>query len=493
MRFLYLLFFLPLATLGAQDTYVVSLKPGVSSGADTWVYNRNDRRDDNYDHHPTLLLGGWTGGGIPFTVHAYLRFDLTALPPGAAIEAATLDLYHDPESTSGYGTGHHGDRTDFYVQRVTSAYESTAVTWNDRPEVTTDNQVLVTGPTEPRQDMLDIDVTDLVQDQLTYGNEGFQLRLADESPYTVVIAASANHPDGTLHPRLTITYSSADCGTFTLSDKFGQDANTWSGNPTNEYGLGQQLTVYNWTNQGAPAFKRAFLEFDLSAVPDDAELTAAELSLFFTPNNPDMYGSHHNSNALAAFPIVEPWNETSLTWNNQPAVDTDVSWIIPATENEQADIRNIDVLEMMTYLRATPGTHGFGLRIDQPGYYRGVMIASGQHSEPAYRPRLKVCWNRTTSTTADADGRAPLLSVFPNPTTGRLTVDLSPVPAGQLTYDVIDLRGRSVVAPQTVTGRARTDVYLGGAPAGVYVLRCRLDGRPYAVRRVVVGKRLVRP
>lgn len=54
----------------------------------------------------------------------YLRFDLAAVPPGAAIQSAELDLYQTV-----------GSAGSILVYGVASDWDATKTTWNNQPDV----------------------------------------------------------------------------------------------------------------------------------------------------------------------------------------------------------------------------------------------------------------------------------------------------------------------------------------------------------------------
>lgn len=58
---------------------------------------------------------------------------------------------------------------------------------------------------------------------------------------------------------------------------------------------------------------RAYLEFNLSSIPENAMLTVASLGLYY-------YGTPDGEIAapIGAYRVEEAWNETGVTWNSQP-------------------------------------------------------------------------------------------------------------------------------------------------------------------------------
>jgi hypothetical protein len=89
-----------------QDTYVDSANPDSSfAGADV------------------LRLLRITLGATTWRQQTYLRFDLSALPPGAVIQSAELDLFQTA-----------GSDNLVLVNMTASAWDASTTTWNNRPD-----------------------------------------------------------------------------------------------------------------------------------------------------------------------------------------------------------------------------------------------------------------------------------------------------------------------------------------------------------------------
>lgn len=104
-----------------------------------------------------------------------------------------------------------------------------------------------------------------------------------------------------------------------------------------------------WTASGYPFFRRSLIKFDLSAIPAGSTITSATLYLYSDPAHSGTVDADGNStlsgsNAVYFEKVTANWNETSVTWNNQPA-STAVGRIwFPAststTENVQINIKS---------------------------------------------------------------------------------------------------------------------------------------------------------
>lgn len=188
---------------GACPDTILTLSPS-NSPTETFVYSY-------YPNTPgigttNLLAAAWTHNGTPSTARSLLKFDFL-IPAGATVRSAKLSLYAaSPHPNSGnLIDAHYGTSNAMAVQRVTSVWNATNVTWNSQPSTTTVNQVVLPNSTSASQNDTDIDVTQLVKDMQQYGNNGFSLKLINEIHYNSRQYFSSYHSDPAKHPKLVIT------------------------------------------------------------------------------------------------------------------------------------------------------------------------------------------------------------------------------------------------------------------------------------------------
>ncbi|MBL7729551.1 MAG: DNRLRE domain-containing protein [Chitinophagaceae bacterium] len=157
--------------------------------------------------HPQILIEAWTNGGAPFTVRACVRFDLSSIPPGAVIDSARLYLYADPAPVNGnLVNAMFGPANLFLIQRITSTWTlPTPFTWNNQPTITTANQVIVPQSNSSFENTSTL-VTQLVNDMIQFGNNGFHMKLVTETTYNSRQYLSSTYSDPTKRPKLVITY-----------------------------------------------------------------------------------------------------------------------------------------------------------------------------------------------------------------------------------------------------------------------------------------------
>jgi hypothetical protein len=147
----------------------------------------------------------WTSGGNPVTLRSLLKFDYTGVPAGITIDSARLLLFADLNPVNGnLVDAHFGPTNSFTIKRITSVWTTPSqFTWNSPPAVTNTNQAIVPQSTSSFQDAV-INVTDMVQDQLNNGNNGFLLNLVTEVQFNSRQYSSSKEPNLTRIPRIRI-------------------------------------------------------------------------------------------------------------------------------------------------------------------------------------------------------------------------------------------------------------------------------------------------
>ncbi len=199
------LMFVVAIVAGHAEGAVVTLQPGPSGVKDTWIYDVEDyshgdwgelRANQTSVHDQRIL--------IEFT-------DLSAIPTGATINSASLELYKYDEYSSASVT--------LDARRITSAWAE-SVTYSTQPTVgaTVEDSTTVSGLINQ---WFSWDLTSLVQDWMdgvvpNYGvtiydhGSGLYMRFVSSDNQTATQPSWAMAPtSATLQPKLTIDYTSA--------------------------------------------------------------------------------------------------------------------------------------------------------------------------------------------------------------------------------------------------------------------------------------------
>ena len=369
------------------------------------------------------------------------------------------------------------------------------VTWNNQPSTTTQNQVSLSASGSNTQNYLNIDVQALVQDMVNAAgqNNGFMLQLQTESPLRSLLFASSDHANSALHPRLEVVYddtTASECISLqphnTPCDN-GIDAVIGDcvscGNPNSNFGSHDDMIVASWTVGGNPSNTRALLNFDLSAIPANAVITSASLSLYHNPNSlSGNIGHSQNGGSNAAWlrRITSAWTEYGVTWNSQPSTSTQNQVVLPASNSTTEDYLNVDVAALVQDLVSNPAqSFGMLIQLQTESPQRSLLFASSDHANPALHPQLAVCYTFSTGTSEIT--KSPAFRLYPNPTKGMFHLKLFSG-AERYTVSIYNAYGALVYETELHTEEATIQTPLS---AGLYTVRAVGAGTGYMQKLVV--------
>jgi hypothetical protein len=154
---------------------------------------------------PHLVAGSWTHSGEPEDTRVYIKFDLSSLPKGFKIRSAKLSLYAMAQPLSGnFIDAHYGDANACYVRRITSYWDNT-INWGKQPSTTTVNQIILPQSTSSFQNVVNLDVTQLINDSRNTNNYGLAVSLINETPYNIRQYHSSYSTDVNSRPVLVLS------------------------------------------------------------------------------------------------------------------------------------------------------------------------------------------------------------------------------------------------------------------------------------------------
>ena len=198
------------ALTNAQTTII--LRPDATAGKDALLHGLVSEVNNNYGDTPDFYAAAWTFSGVPGVIRSIVEFDLASVPANASITSSKLSLYARDNTD---GIGQHSTLSgpnDCWLERITSAWVESTVTWNTQPSTTTHNRVMLPASTSPTQNYTDIDVTALVQDMIDNPSEsfGFMIKLSNENYYRKMVFCSSDNTNPDLLPKLELAYSIAN-------------------------------------------------------------------------------------------------------------------------------------------------------------------------------------------------------------------------------------------------------------------------------------------
>ena len=191
----------------AQGSHTVTIQLDASAGRSLGVMDTTPAGWGS-DHSTSVLpFGNYVGPQSQLTrrAHTYLWFPLTAIPAGATIQAARVEVYVTDWPFAGSG--------DMGVYRVTADWDE-AITWGTRPAA--ESVPLASAVVNSAAGWRSWDMTGAVRGwfQGSAANQGLMLAAAP-APDTLVgngwacAAPGRTGSDPTLAPRLVVTYTQA--------------------------------------------------------------------------------------------------------------------------------------------------------------------------------------------------------------------------------------------------------------------------------------------
>ena len=401
-------------TVFAQTTIV--LQPGPDDGKDARIFNLDG--GTNFGEDPDFIAPTWLYGKEPGTMRSLIQFDLSAIPNGAGIVDARLSLYYNDVST----TPGQAPPNASYLRRIREDWDENTVRWVDFPSYTTENEVLLQESSTSDQDYTNINVAALIRDMLQDPGHsyGFMFMGANETPSGAMKFWSSDAPDPAVRPKLEITYilEEVDCFTAQPGNGGGKDAKVYSLDPESNYANDPDFIAAAWTFGETNGLLRSYMEFDLNAIPANADILNAYLSLFYNPNS----SSHgqEGDNAALLQRITEPWSETTLSWGDQPATTSENQVALPASMISNQSYENINVTQLIRDMLNNPSSgYGIMMRLATEENFRAIKFATSDHPDATKWPRLEICY---TLGVGNKEIHYQTLELFPNPFDQSVTI-----------------------------------------------------------------------
>ncbi|HUM48170.1 MAG TPA: DNRLRE domain-containing protein [Chitinophagales bacterium] len=251
----------------------------------------------------------------------------------------------------------------------------------------------------------------------------------------------------------------------------GKDAQVWSNGPNTNIGNHQSLTAYGWTNGGIPGRKRILLDFDLSQIPSNAEITSAKLSLYYNPDDDiEGFNVHSGDNKALIRRVVQDWDEATVTWNSLPSTTSQGQIQIPASTTPTQNYENLNVTTLVQAMIDDPnGSHGFLLRIKREQPYRSILFASSDHPDESKHPKLEITYTTTLKGKKLTGTTITEIQMYPNPVGDILNLNTDKFQEESVLVTITNCAGQNVYST-TISSSANEVVSLEELPSGIYFI-----------------------
>lgn len=168
-----------------------------------------------------------------------------------------------------------------------------------------------------------------------------------------------------------------------------------NGNVYTNQNVYKEVAIATSVNGSATITSRGLISFNLTAIPAGAEIVSAKLSLYGLSSCNTIPQGNQGSNEIYIQRITDNWNQTTVTWNTQPATTTEGQIELPPTTSTfNYDVTGIDVTNLVRAMRTlTPDkTAGFCLRLKTETIWRSVVFSSNRNEDATKRPKLEIIY-----------------------------------------------------------------------------------------------------
>jgi hypothetical protein len=211
-----------------------------------------------------------------------------------------------------------------------------------------------------------------------------------------------------------------------------------------------------WTWDGESGIERSLMEFDLSQIPQNAEICYAYLSLFANSTTSSQYNSSLSGPNISLIRrVISPWEEDLVTWDSAPATTTVNQVTIPESEEEHEDVLDIDVTELVKDIVDDPAnSFGFEFLLEVEEQYRRRVFAMSDFEDPTHYPKLEICY--TVEVGIEENIAAKNVNVYPNPANNEAIIEIHDLPAQQIQIMITNIVGEQLFVDDTFNATSNT-------------------------------------
>jgi alpha-tubulin suppressor-like RCC1 family protein len=308
----------------SKDAYLyMTMKPGYEYYATT-----------NFGTSTKFYSGEWSASNYRVNQRSVMDFDVASIPADAVILEAKLSLYSmypqtndDYRHTSSLIKPNSVYKSNAsYIERITTGWTESAVTYNTQPATSTSHRLLLQESRAYDQNYTDFDVTGMVQDMLNNPGEsyGFMLRLENETKYSRMAFCSREFPDTARWPRLVVKYTISDKLSTFYSHSFVLKTDgslwAWGGNLNGQIGDGTTTDRYSQVQIGTKEWKQISAGYNHTlAIKTDGSLWAWGFNIIGQLGD----GTNVEKHSPVRIGTASNWKLVSAGYNYSVAIRTD--------------------------------------------------------------------------------------------------------------------------------------------------------------------------
>jgi len=246
----------------------------------------------------------------------------------------------------------------------------------------------------------------------------------------------------------------------------GKDARIFNLDALANYGSDPDFIASILNYNGEPGTTRSIIQFDLSGVPEGFDIVDARLSLWY--NHESSTPGQLGDNAAVLRRLIQPWEENTVMWNQQPQYTTENEALIPASANSSQDHLFIDVTGLVRDMMSNPNTSfGFMFMLQDEQGEKAMKFYSSDGPVADKHPMLQI----TYGTVATSETTFENAVIQPNPFTDEFIIQNL---QGKYSISIFDMNSRKLLSFDVDSNG--NDLVISQAeslPAGIYLLKAR--------------------
>lgn len=181
----------------------------------------------------------------------------------------------------------------------------------------------------------------------------------------------------------------------------GIDAFIYDYEPNRNLGTHVNIIAQAGTQGGKNKYVRSLLKFKLDTLPPTAIINSASISLYCydTPGN-GVHDLRSGSNASYMKRIIEPWDEETVTWSNQPLTSDSLQVYLESSKTDTQNYTNVDVTQLTQFFHKNPhANHGVLFRLLEEDIYSKILFGSSDCPILELRPELIIHYSLPVNNT----------------------------------------------------------------------------------------------
>jgi hypothetical protein len=262
--------------------------------------------------------------------------------------------------------------------------------------------------------------------------------------------------------------------TLTPNSNEGKDAIVFSNEANTNYGNYTDFISSAWTFSGSPGTIRSLIQFDLTSIPVGSTINFAYLSLY--SYNSQFNGSHstlNGSNESIICRVTSPWDESTVTWNNQPSSNMINAITLSQSTNSIQDYLDNDITNMVQDMINNPSTnYGFLIKLVTEEYYRRMVFGSSDNPDNNLHPKLVINYTPSLNEIENVSNNA-FFNIHPNPASDFLNIQFDNSVDELKLIEISNTNGQKI--ENILTSDSNVNLNISTLPKGIYFVNIKSE------------------